>query len=259
MQDRWPRFFVLLTLGHALALGQTTSVALLPASQHIGIDSSGKARVTLESVQALHAYTIRVEFNPEVVTCGGVTGLLFFGPSSVLFAKIDTLQGFVQVDEALLGAGGQSGSGDLFELNFVGAGNGTTQLQFGNADLRNAGNERLAVRTLDAEMQVGLVSGVGGSGADGGGLMDIANFPNPFNLSTAIVVRGVANGPANMRIYSILGEEVFHKEIVSNRDVSEIVVWDARMSSAKIVPSGVYVVKVEAGAFAVARKIMLVK
>lgn len=259
MRRWWKTCVALVVLGYALAPGQTTSVALRPQSQYILVDSSGKVRVGLENVQELHAYTIRVKFDPLVLSCRGVRGLQFFGSSGVLFTLIDSAQGTVQVDEALLGTGGRSGSGDLFEMVFVGVSAGTARLQFDNADLRDINNTKITVQTTDAEIVVGGPTGVEEARSLGASRMELSNYPNPFNLSTAIVIRGLASGPAVMRIYSILGEEVFRKEIAPAHDGMQTVVWEARDGSAKVVPTGVYVVNVEAGAFAWSRKIMLVK
>ena len=241
------------------AWGETVSLALEPAAQHIGLDSSGKVRVAVNTEIMLHAYSIKIKYDPLILHYQSFRGLQFFGSSSFLFKQIDSANGLIQVDEALLGPGGRIGSGGFFEVTFVGTTNGTTLLQFDETDLRDSTSTALPVVTQNAEIQVGNANGVEETAVAKSNNIQLMSYPNPFNLSTTIVIKGELRTPTIMQIFSVLGQEVFSKAIASGYGDGRAIMWDARDRSGKIVPSGMYFVRVEANASIYWRRIVLVK
>jgi hypothetical protein len=250
---------IVIMLQCVLAGAQTVALSIQPAAQRIAIDSSGKVRVAIDSVKALHAYSIRVHYDPVILRYRSFQGLQFLGTSSFLFKQVDSVNGFVQIDEALLGPGGRSGSGNLFEMTFVASSNGTAKLQFTDADLRDSTNTMIPAGMLDADIQVGNVSGVEETKRERLEAVQVVNYPNPFNLSTTIVVRGEVRTHATLQIFSSIGQEVFRTNIAPGQGEGMIVTWNARDYSGKVVPSGMYLLRVEANASVYWTKTLLVK
>lgn len=85
------------------------------------------------------------------------------------------------------------------------------------------------------------------------------NYPNPFNLSTTIEFELPVQESVNLRIYNLLGEEV---SILAN-DVYEQGIhrmrWNGNTQQGVPASSGVYFVRLSAGAHTTTAKIVLVK
>jgi photosystem II stability/assembly factor-like uncharacterized protein len=80
------------------------------------------------------------------------------------------------------------------------------------------------------------------------------NYPNPFNPSTSVSYQLPASGLVTIKIYDVLGNEVF--ELVNQHQNAGMykVEWDASNQ-----PSGVYFYKMETGNFAETKKMILLK
>jgi hypothetical protein len=86
------------------------------------------------------------------------------------------------------------------------------------------------------------------------------NTPNPFNPATVIEFAVPEAGPVALRIYDPTGKVV--RTLVDRtyeRAVRESVSWDGRDEAGKLVPSGVYFYRLEAGATSATRKMLLLK
>lgn len=85
------------------------------------------------------------------------------------------------------------------------------------------------------------------------------NYPNPFNPSTTIRFGLPETGKIRIAIYSLLGQEltVLVDEVRSAAYYS--VVWEGKNSEGMLVPSGVYLVRLQFGDRQIVRKIMLVR
>ncbi|MDZ7374425.1 MAG: T9SS type A sorting domain-containing protein [candidate division KSB1 bacterium] len=86
-----------------------------------------------------------------------------------------------------------------------------------------------------------------------------AAYPNPFNAQTRVEWELPASTEVTVQIYNVLGAKV--KELVRATQGPGLhaVVWDATDESGKAVPSGVYIVRLEAGKFRAATKLLLQK
>lgn len=85
------------------------------------------------------------------------------------------------------------------------------------------------------------------------------NYPNPFNPSTSIVYSIGMNSNVNVRIFSLLGEEI---ATLFNGDVNpgnHEVRWNGVDKSGAKVASGMYIYRVEANNIALTGKMMLMK
>ena len=85
------------------------------------------------------------------------------------------------------------------------------------------------------------------------------NYPNPFNPRTQISYELPVGSHVTLTVYNILGQKVttlVDKEMSDGRYVAD---WDGASDSGRLVSSGVYLYKLEAGDFTQTKKMMLLK
>jgi hypothetical protein len=81
----------------------------------------------------------------------------------------------------------------------------------------------------------------------------ITNYPNPFNPKTQIRFSIPADGTVKIRVYSLIGEEIF--AITENLVTGNYsILFDGTKHA-----SGVYIYCVESGSFYQAKKMVLIK
>ncbi|MFZ0390711.1 MAG: PQQ-dependent sugar dehydrogenase [Calditrichia bacterium] len=86
------------------------------------------------------------------------------------------------------------------------------------------------------------------------------NYPNPFNPTTVIRFDIPQEGlPVKLQIFNILGQQV--AELVNGRKSagSYTIQWDGRNTQGKLLPSGLYFARLEAGSQRKTIKLMLMK
>lgn len=87
-----------------------------------------------------------------------------------------------------------------------------------------------------------------------------ANFPNPFNLRTAIRYALPEPQKVTLRVFNLLGQEVIKILDSENRKVGfHIEYWDGKNRHGSTVASGIYLYQLHAGKFVETRKMMLLK
>ena len=86
-----------------------------------------------------------------------------------------------------------------------------------------------------------------------------ANVPNPFNPQTAIGFELAAEGPVELTVYDVLGQQV--KVLVSGQWPAgkHQVKWDSRDEAGNPVASGVYVYRLRAGGLQQVRRMLLLR
>ncbi len=85
------------------------------------------------------------------------------------------------------------------------------------------------------------------------------NYPNPFNPETEILYQLAADVHVKLEIFNLLGQRV---RVLVNREQPAgfySVRWDARDDRQVILPSGVYIVRLQAGDFVAQNKMTLLK
>jgi len=87
----------------------------------------------------------------------------------------------------------------------------------------------------------------------------LQNYPNPFNPSTQIQYGLSQSSRVRLTIYNTLGAEIVRLVDETQQPGYHSVEWDGRTASGVPVASGVYIYKLEAGAFVGARKMLIVK
>jgi hypothetical protein len=85
------------------------------------------------------------------------------------------------------------------------------------------------------------------------------NYPNPFNATTSIRYALPEDGRVSLKIFNILGQRVV--TLVNERQPvgNYVVSWDGTNGSGSEVSSGIYFIRMEAGDFSRARKIVLLR
>ena len=85
------------------------------------------------------------------------------------------------------------------------------------------------------------------------------NYPNPFNPETTIRFELTQAENVTLNIYNLHGQLV-RRLVNENREAGfHEIVWDARDNEGKSSPSGVYLYRIQAGAFMEVKKLMLLR
>ncbi len=85
------------------------------------------------------------------------------------------------------------------------------------------------------------------------------NYPNPFNPKTTIKYQLAKPGNVNLIIYNVLGEQV--RVLLNSKQCagSHSVTWDGKDGFGKVLPSGIYFYRIQAGNYSAIRKMILLK
>ena len=85
------------------------------------------------------------------------------------------------------------------------------------------------------------------------------NYPNPFNPSTTIRYEIPKESRVVIKVYNLLGQEV--KTLINKTQGRGIhtMTWDGKDNTGRIVASGVYLYRLEAGTFVKSRKMLFIK
>lgn len=85
------------------------------------------------------------------------------------------------------------------------------------------------------------------------------NYPNPFNPATALTYSLPADNRVSIRVYDLIGREV-RTLVDGERPAGTFTaVWDGMDRNGFAVPTGMYIVRMTAGTFSAARKVVLMK
>lgn len=85
-----------------------------------------------------------------------------------------------------------------------------------------------------------------------------ANYPNPFNPVTHVDFTVPEAADVSFAVYSLLGQEVMSQTIVYQPGTYKLT-WNGRDQMGNILPSGVYILKMESDRFLQTRKLVLMK
>ncbi|MGA9364223.1 MAG: T9SS type A sorting domain-containing protein [Bacteroidota bacterium] len=252
-------------LGMALGIvgglqAQTPSLNISPDTQRIERDSIAVMRIRVSSLPACHAYEVQVTYDAQIARCRSVRELQFFPVQTFFSALNDSINGRITIDEALLGPGGQNGTGDLAELKFVGLRDGSTTMSFSNADFRDGANQTIAVTTSGGTIQVGRSTVVKEREHTVPDVTVVGScYPNPFNPSTTIRYNRAGAGYAKVQVYTLNGREVL-SQFEEHQDQGEHrFVWHGRDHGGRRLASGVYFVFIETARSTAMTRVLLVR
>ncbi|MEM8486323.1 MAG: PQQ-binding-like beta-propeller repeat protein [Bacteroidota bacterium] len=85
------------------------------------------------------------------------------------------------------------------------------------------------------------------------------NYPNPFNHTTSIGYQLDQRAAVSLTVYNLLGQEVHHLVEEVKNPGQHMVHWDGTDLSGQRVPSGMYMYRIQAGAFSATGKMALVR
>jgi hypothetical protein len=85
------------------------------------------------------------------------------------------------------------------------------------------------------------------------------NYPNPFNPSTSIQYGLPESEHVRITIYSLLGQEIAELANTLQSPGSYRVVWNGKNQQGRDMPSGIYIIRLQAGSTQLAKKAMLVR
>jgi hypothetical protein len=85
------------------------------------------------------------------------------------------------------------------------------------------------------------------------------NFPNPFNLATAIVYRVMSRSKVVLKIFNILGQEITTLVNKFQSPGSYTVFWDGKDDANNIVSSGTYIYRIQVRDRYQTKKMVLIK
>ncbi len=85
------------------------------------------------------------------------------------------------------------------------------------------------------------------------------NYPNPFNPYTVICYSLKSRGKVSLRVYNVLGQEV--RRLFSGLQQGGVyrVIWDGKDEQGNDAGSGIYIIRLETGAFVQSRKMTLLR
>lgn len=219
---------------------QLPIVKVNPSETYIELSEVGEIFVRVENISGLRAYSIKLGYDAQKLRCLSVTRATFFSNwNTFFFALIDSNASLLTVDEAILGLGHESGSGDLFKVQFLAIAEGDVNINFVSADLRDSLNNLIEVQTESGVIHI--VNPTSSEDFDTDLKTNkITAYPNPFNSSTKIEYISDSNEETTLAIYSITGEKVFSFD--GNSQMSNIVsfIWNGNDMDGNTLPSGIY-------------------
>ena len=148
-------FFLLIILTDKV---HSTTVAIAPSDKSVSVNDQFDIDVTISDVDSLHASQIIINFDPniiEVVSRSEGPFLSSGGQGTAAFPSHNNTEGWVQCDEAILGAYTVSGSGVLVEITFKAINVGESILNFNTVDLRDGDDQSITANTMSGLVHVG--------------------------------------------------------------------------------------------------------
>jgi hypothetical protein len=203
-------YLIIFLLFALLKTGLSQTLIVVPDSQTIPLTCSKSIMIKIENITGVRAYSILISYQPALIKCEGITKMPFLssGTSSFFFSEIDSIKGELQMDEAILGVGSQSGSGELVEIKFFGLKIGVDSLVFKNTDLRDEENAHMDITPVGSVVLVSEVSIIDDDRINIPKNILKQNYPNPFNSSTQIEYFLEREQKAELTIYDILGKKI---------------------------------------------------
>ena len=117
----------------------------------------------------------------------------------------------------------------------------------------------VVVSSQITEINISLIPLVGSHNNSIPKVVELTNYPNPFNPSTTISFSVVEQSDIDISIYNLKGQRVKQLEISNVELGMNEIVWNGDDESGKLVSSGIYFYTIISGDFEVSRKMLLLK
>lgn len=257
------KFFFLLFVIFLFVNASYAQQAMLyfsPETTFVSQSDTFTVGIYIGNVVDLHGYSISVSFPQSFIECLSAEAGSFLGSNTFYYPNINNATGMVQVDQAILGTGTVSGSGNLFNLRFRSFSNGYGELMFSQYDLRDSQNNSIAVSVENGLVQAGLVGlNIGPSVENKNTELKVSIFPNPFNSSSKIVYLVPSTQFFTITIFDIRGKEV--KKLFSGMQQAgeHRIDWNGKNSDGIPVASGLYFLNIRSLNQNITHKLMFVK
>ncbi len=160
---------------------------------------------------------------------------------------------------AILGTNTQTGSGNLFEIEFYASGSGEVDLILQNIILRDSQNNDIPFTASGGIIRISPVTDVKENDLNGVKKIILSNYPNPFNNSTVINYYSNYGEQINFKIFSILGKEVYSEEDESMFIGEHKFNWNGKNNFGTELPSGIYLITISEGNNIFTKKITFLK
>src|SRR5512140_3109468 len=136
---------LLLACDPGILLAQKATFSLLPSAERVEPDSVLMVVVHLAAVERLHAYSVDVSYDTAVVHYQSLQRLPFFSGSTFFASNIDSANGKIVIDEAILGARSQNGTAGVALLRFTASKPGSAAFEITSSALRDSINTPITV------------------------------------------------------------------------------------------------------------------
>jgi len=223
---------------------QPTDLFFIPETSLVSTLDTFTVRVNIANVVELHGYSITVKFPENLLECLDAEPGNFLGSGSFSFPTIRNDLGTVKFDQAILGTGSQSGSGNLFIIRFQAENTGADNLLFDKIDLRNAQNDTIPVCADSGYIQIGLTGIKEKFNSATKFSLDLSTFPNPFNSTLVVQYSLLKKQKVIISIYDLNGRKIKQLFSGTKSPGKHILMWDGTSSMGKFVASGIYLINV---------------
>lgn len=146
---------IILLVISGIGRSQQAQLHFSPATTTVSQFDTFTVQGVIQDVADLHAYDVIVSFPNAYVECLSAETAYFLGFLTFFYPIIRNDLGEVQVTEALLGVGGVSGSGALFNLKFRALADGAGDLLYDYFVLRDSQNQNIPVTVFPGQVIVG--------------------------------------------------------------------------------------------------------
>jgi hypothetical protein len=85
------------------------------------------------------------------------------------------------------------------------------------------------------------------------------NYPNPFNPATSIAFSLASRSRVVIAVYNVIGQQVGQLADREFEAGDHTIGWDGRDETGQLLPTGVYLYRLQAGDFVATRKMLLLK
>ena len=202
--------------------------------------------------RAVKGVSVGVRFDPSYLSVrevvpGSVLGV--HGEDALLLYRAG--EDMVQIDAVVLGVDrGVGYSGDVCRVRFDVRGVEIGDLSVAEVRVRDVTNADLVVSVEPLSLASSTLPTSHALAQ---------NHPNPFNPETTIRYDVPSEGPVSLVVYDLMGQTV--RVLVDGDQVAgrHRVVWDGRDALGRAVGSGIYLCRMEAGAYRAVRRMVLMK
>ena len=269
LQPKHLLFLLILTIVNSL-MAQNLSIRVEPQSMSAGIDQTISVHITIENVGNLAGFQFDILYNTEVCHATSATLGDFLGSTGKTSIELgpeinnNTNPGKLIFGGATFGAGaGPIGSGNLANIEFVAQTEGYSAIDMQNVLLSDIYGQSITIDSLtNGEVIVHSEQSEIRKTDTNSAIQRFIlkqNYPNPFNPETSIEYFLPRASDVEITVFNLSGQRIatlLNK--YQNAGFFELK-WDGRNEKGEPVVSGIYVYQFEAGEFAAAKKMMLLR